>query len=156
MGKDIRMVIVTPEAIDPVAVGLDAAWALGPDAFLVDPRSGERCSFADEVDWSGRRALESADPYDLPTGTEWHYYEVQVRSRFYGIGYERGRFAMIDATASWFEARLPECVVYYGSDDGSYPLEPWRELCDELRARWVQVGMRPYYDPEFDPDCAND
>lgn len=150
MGKDVRMVTVTPEPIDEVAVGLDAAWALGPDTFLVEPRDGEPCSFADQIDWVGRRALVAIDIEDVYAADSGFAYTIEVTGRFYGIDYERGRFAQIDAVASWFEARLPDCVVYYGSDDYSYPLAPWRESRDELRARWMRVGMRPYYDLGFD------
>lgn len=150
MGKDVEMVVVTPEPIDHVAVGVDAAWAFGPDAFCVMLPFGEPRGFVYEINFVGRRALAPIALERVYGADSGHAYEVKLRSRYFGIGYERGRFATIDSMASWLEARLPGSTVYYGSDDGDYPLEPWRDQRDELRARWLQVGMRAWYDDEFD------
>lgn len=60
----------------------------------------------------------------LAEAGEW-FLEVNVWSRFYGEGYERGDLLTLCAIAEWCEINVPNCEVWYGGDSSGVCVEPW-------------------------------
>jgi hypothetical protein len=68
--------------------------------------------------------------------------------RFYGVGYERGHWPLIQQMGDWLAVHLGEqAQLRYGSDSGSTDwesLQPWAEARAELAAHWAAHGNEPY------------
>ena len=84
------------------------------------------------------------DPPIIASENEW-LLEVNLMTRYYGEGYERGDLLMICATAEWCEANLPGAEVWYGGD--SRAIEPFptsRQVA--LRQHLYSRKGRDYFD----------
>jgi hypothetical protein len=59
--------------------------------------------------------------------------DVGLRTRYYGVGYERGDLVSILAVARWFRIAFAPCEIWYGGDNGTV------EQLDEVRENdlWV-------------------
>lgn len=75
-----------------------------------------------------------------------HCLTVNLISRYYGEGYERGPIESHIAIASWFEHRLPQCRVMYGSDCGDEYADFGPKERDKIWKHFCEVGHRPYCD----------
>jgi hypothetical protein len=73
----------------------------------------------------GRMSKQDGDDiYAKPD--EW-LLDVNLWSRYYGIGYERGDILTICAVAEWCEANIPNCEVWYGGDSSGVVAKPFPE-----------------------------
>lgn len=71
---------------------------------------------------------------------------VNLWSRWYGIGYERGDLLTICAIAEWVEANIPNCEVWYGGDSSGVCAEPFgREARDALKRHFYSESGRDYF-----------
>lgn len=87
----------------------------------------------------GRMSQQDGDDiYAAPD--EW-LLDVNLWSRYYGIGYERGDILIICAIAEWCEANIPGCEVWYGGDSSGVVAKPFPEA-ERARLR------RHLYSPE--------
>lgn len=71
----------------------------------------------------GRAWTQDGDSILAPDG-EW-FCKVNLWTRYYGVGYERGNLLVICATAEWCELNLPNCVVWYGGDSSGVEAAPF-------------------------------
>lgn len=79
------------------------------------------------------------------------FIKVNIWSRYYGIGYERGDYPFIYTLIRWLEANIPEAVVYYGGDSSGCLFEHFhREKREHLMDHFLRSGHAPYRD-YFDP-----
>lgn len=72
--------------------------------------------------------------------------EVNLWTRYYGIGYERGDLLTLCAIAEWLEYNIPGCEVWYGGDSSGVCAMPWPD--DErrkLREHLYGEGGRQYF-----------
>lgn len=141
MGIDARILIRrVPHATVTEDWLTETSWALcasiGADKFFTSDGT-------ESHDRERRRAIER-------TGHEYHQdgdsicaapgeclLEVNVWSRYYGPGYERGDLLTLCGIAEWLEANIPGCEVWYGGDSSGVLAEPWpdakrRELRNHL------------------------
>jgi hypothetical protein len=81
------------------------------------------------------------NPIDNGTGD---ILRVGLRTRYYGVDYERGHWPEIANAAQWVESRLPGTMMWYGADDDEHvaPLGP-QERADMWR-HFAANGNRPY------------
>lgn len=73
--------------------------------------------------------------------------EVNVRSRCYREGYERGDLPLIFAIAAWLSNRMGGETWYGGDDEGVDLLTD--EVIEELWNHFCKVGHLPYYRSPF-------
>lgn len=79
---------------------------------------------------------------------EW-FLRVNVWTRYYGIGYERGDLMFLCAVAEWIEANIPNAEVWYGGDSSGCEAEPFsEEERRKLRAHLFSKSGRDYFDHE--------
>lgn len=71
----------------------------------------------------GRCWTQDGDPIFAKPG-EW-FLEVNVWTRYYGVGYERGDLLTLCAIAEWCEVNIPDCEVWYGGDSSGVLAEAW-------------------------------
>lgn len=88
--------------------------------------------------------------------------QVNVWTRYYGVGYERGDLLLICAIAEWCEANIPNCEVWYGGDSSGVVAEPFPEekrralrahLYSPLGREYYRYGMGETQSPK--PDVSN-
>lgn len=143
MGVDASMYVTgfEPTEKQKAALSFDLAEAFGANWFWIWD-AGHVGAKED------RRALSMHEP-DL--ASEWEQvkspgYEVNIASRYYGPGYERGNLPLILAVSRWLRDRIPGCIVWYGGDESVSELTPEREQL--LWDHFVTVGHKPYMSTE--------
>jgi len=100
------------------------------------------------------RALEIVDPKPYGIKSSHAFLEVNLWTRYYGIGYERGNFPFIYTLAIYLERKLSPCNVYYGGDH-TYIVELFdTSKRDDLMKHFVKVGRRPYRRHVIAPICT--
>lgn len=113
-----------------------------------------------EVPEELNRALELSDAYEdgidgkifhqdgdpiLAANDEW-FLTVNLWSRYYGIGYERGDLMTICAIAEWAEANIPNCEVWYGGDSSGVLAEKFDAAAREaLKRHFYSPSGRDYF-----------
>ena len=76
---------------------------------------------------------------------EWYW--IQLRGRYYGIGYENGDIWGFIGVAEWIEFRIAGAQVWYGSDADDF-LRPFpKSLRVELAAHFFEVGHGEFANP---------
>lgn len=96
------------------------------------------------------RALERIDIYeqdgsDITPDTGEHFLHVNLSSRYYGPGYERGPAISIIAVAGWLERRIPGAAIWYGGDSSGVIAKPFGKAeREQLFDHFVQHGHLPY------------
>lgn len=72
--------------------------------------------------------------------------EVNVWTRYYGVGYERGDLITLCAIAEWIEMNIPNAEVWYGGDSSGVCAEPWPESARRaLRKHLYSSAGRNYF-----------
>lgn len=147
MGVDAQMLVRTRQALIPADVrrlSVDLCEAFGHRSFWVwedwENENGEH----------GRHALEIVREYSqdgdsiFPDAGET-FIEVNIATRYYGDGYERGDISLIIAVASWLERRIADARIYYGGDSSGICAEPF-DAAERERywAHFCRVGHKPY------------
>lgn len=119
----------------------ELAAAFGCDFFIIRPPAvllPEGRHVLDIVS----RCIQDGGPDIVPEPGE-QFIRVNLFTRYYGPGYERGDWPLIAGVARWLRYRIPDCSVWYGSDHSCY-----EELTPELeRAIWdhfCKYGHAPY------------
>lgn len=142
MGVDAVVLVTSPTAIDDrqlLRMSYEVASAFGPSKFFIDregkysgPRHALSFDADDRYDWIDK-------PEDTAT-----VIKVNVWSRYYGEGYERGDLPFLISLRRWFLSALPGCTVFYGGDttDIAEPFTDEREA--ELWAHFVKHQHLPY------------
>lgn len=99
----------------------------------------------DEADQdAGRIYFQYGETIDADDG-EW-LLTVNVWSRYYGKGYERGDLLILCAIAEWCEVNLPNCEVWYGGDSSGVEAEPWPDnIRRELRRHLYSQNGKDYF-----------
>lgn len=163
MGIDARMLIILPYIPTAAQIALwswDIAAALSADKFMVP-------------------AITSAEAYDKEelTGKIWYqdgpsiqakenefFLSVNLWSRYYGVGYERGDLIGLISVAEWIERNIPDSTVFYGGDSSGVCAEPWnKEEREKLLSHFMGEHGRDYYSSfgtldrssYSPPGCAN-
>lgn len=82
--------------------------------------------------------------------------EVNIMSRYYGVGYERGDILTLGGIATWCEINIPGCEVWYGGDSSGVCAKPWGQD-DRLELMRYAFGShgRNYFknNSTFSPDA---
>lgn len=147
MGVDAEMFVrtrqnYTGEQVRKMAHNL--AEAFGHKRFMIS-RPGEWDFYP-----NGKHCLELVDEYEQDGPSEFpaegeQLIQVNLYTRYYGRGYERGDWPFIYSVARWLEARIPDAKVWYGGDSSgvlAYPLDDATK--DELWTLFCGVGHEPY------------
>lgn len=101
-------------------------------------------SYEENATEPGRVWSQDGEPILADEG-EW-LLSVNLSTRYYGIGYERGDLLTICATAEWCEMNIPNCEVWYGGDSSGVLAEPFGEAqrC-ALKAHLYSQRGRDYF-----------
>lgn len=93
------------------------------------------------------------DGPDLPIPPGSHALRVNLCTRYYGVGYERGDLPFLIMLAAWLEEVVGECSIYYGGDSSGVLAEPFdararaklfKHFCSPIgRAYFVRPGGPP-------------
>ena len=158
MGIDAEMfvrtrTVLTPREIRNLSVDLVAAFGAEMFLLLPDETFGgewEKNEWWEVGDPPGRHALRRIrwwvqDGDDIKPKRGEYFIEVSLFSRYYGEGYERGPIQEHIAVASWLEARIPGCEVWYGGDSSGVCAARFDKAAREkVWAHFCEVGHRPY------------
>ena len=149
MGVDAQMLVRTRQILSPdqvLQLAGDLAEAFGSDHFSIWDDATERAG------WSSHHALQIITEYEqdgdsiFPEPGE-QFLDVNIATRFYGEGYERGNIGLIKNVAEWLEARIPDARIFYGGDSSGICAEPFdREARQKLWEYYCRVGHRPYHE----------
>jgi hypothetical protein len=98
----------------------------------------------------GRRALTRADEddircYNVRERPGWTTLRVNIFSRYYGPGYERGDLPFLLALARFLEDIVPASYILYGSDSGDTLEYFGRDEQEDLWDHFVSVQYEPYH-----------
>lgn len=88
-----------------------------------------------------------AEPWhaeDLPPVDAATILEVNWGASYYGQGYERGYWPEFAAVIEFLRHRVPSCRVWYGSENGSKPVEMTQDAMENIWHYWSVNGGRPY------------
>lgn len=98
----------------------------------------------------GLRRAKPADPSDEDAESNYGVpaaetlLRVNLWSRYYGPGYERGDPPTLIAIAQWLEAKIPGAEVWYGGDSGD-TIERFDAMARQaLWTHFLANGHRPY------------
>ena len=142
MGVDAVIRVVVNDPLDAVAmrqVSADLVEAFGERHFWLW-RPGEYDAYPD-----GRHAINAVEPDDGDFGLSGaQVLDVNVSSRYYGPGYERGNWPLIDGVCQWLGLRLPAAQVFYGGDSGSELALVTPEFREFMWRHFTAVGHTPY------------
>lgn len=111
---------------------------------------------------NGRSAIQRARNWETESedGTMWEddspvkhearpgecFLSVNLSSRWYGIGYERGDLLTICATAEWIEQNVPDAEVWYGGDSSGVEMTLFgHEERSALKAHLYGDSGRDYF-----------
>jgi len=76
---------------------------------------------------------------------EW-FLEVNLWTRYYGVGYERGDLMTICSVAEWCELNIPNCEVWYGGDSSGVLAAPFTEAeRTKLKKHYYSQNGWDYY-----------
>ena len=93
----------------------------------------------------GKCWIQDGDPI-FAVKNEW-FLEVNLWTRYYGVGYERGDLMTICAVAEWCELNIPNCEVWYGGDSSGVLAAPFPEFeRTKLKKHSYSQHGRDYYD----------
>lgn len=144
MGVDAEMFVRTRENITPGQVrrwAYELGDAFYPEKFYryTDHDTKERVHHLHLID---NYAQDGPDITPEPGET---FVRVNLSTRYYGPGYERGDCAFIVMVAEWLERQIPGAEVWYGGDSSGLCAEKFDKAAREaLIAHWVEHGCRPY------------
>lgn len=100
--------------------------------------------------WATRHALSIVESYDQDGPTLFprqgeQFIEVHLRTRYYGMGYERGNLPLILGVADWLERNIRHARILYGGDSSGVIAAPLTSAHRELLlAHFCSVGHVPY------------
>lgn len=139
MGIDARILVKTKVHFTPEQLRHESyllASALGHDNFFITERH-----HALELVVG---AWEQDGPSVEPRPGE-QFIEVNLWSRYYGPGYERGHWPIIRGVLCWFWANHPDCETWYGGDSSGVCVTRFtpKEVA-ELDNHFYTRGHRPY------------
>lgn len=156
MGIDAQMFVKTKQQISQEQLknlAYELASAYGAKNFVIDR----------EKKWEGRHCLYFIDEYMqdgdslFPEAGEI-FIEVNLRTRYYGVNYERGNLPLILSIAEWLERKIINCEVWYGGDSsGIEAVHLTKQERNNLFNHFVNVGHNPYYyffDGEHEECCT--
>lgn len=102
----------------------------------------------EETQWLGLpsdRQVWTQDGDDIVAEPGEQMIEVNLWTRYYGEGYERGDWLTIRATAEFLEHVLPDCEVWYGGDSSGICAERFDTAArSRLHAHFLDHGHEPY------------
>lgn len=150
MGVDVVLLATIPDNLripleEQLAVSVEFATIIGDGGFYIrtDEVTGELM---------GEHALsfkEDKDGHQVVSVNTW--------MRYYGEGYERGRWPIIRSMIEWLWFRFPGCEIQYGGDNSDEYEVVTPESVAEINAHFLANGTRPYqmYFGEFGnhPTC---
>lgn len=85
------------------------------------------------------------DGEDVEPAFDEQFLEVNLSSRYYGPGYERGDIIQILAIAEFVEFRT-QGQIFYGGDSSGICAEPFNaDARQEMKRYFFENGHRPYY-----------
>lgn len=136
MGVDAEMMVTTTAELtdrEVLRLAYETGAAFGPGRFWI--MDGTHAVTRDD------RAYYALDPTPAAGSTRL---AVNLSTRYYGEGYERGDLPLILSVARWMRSKLPDCTVYYDGDTGDTlrALTSARE--DQLWAHFVEHQGLPY------------
>jgi hypothetical protein len=107
------------------------------------------------MDKPHRHALAAVEVYtqdgdDVEPQDGEQFVELYLRGRYYGVDYERGDYPLYMNLASWLEARLPGCEVWYGGDSSGVVATRFDATeRDRVWRHFVLNGHRPYLNHRY-------
>lgn len=117
-------------------------------------RFGESCLFLSSQDYGegeDRRHCAYIVPVihqdgpDIDPEPGETFVRLSLWERFYGPGYERGRWFILDALIRYLNRVWPEAEVWYGGDSsGVLHQHADAAFLEEMMAHYVQSGHHPY------------
>lgn len=126
------------------------SWRLG-EAFNAANFDGPGLNIRQVV--GVRQVAGDAVDEQLPDGMVAYYAIANGLSRYYGPGYERGRWPILGMTLRWLAHNLPgEFVLHYGpdSDWGTVPPVITLTDVDQMDVYFFENGHRPYSNSQWD------
>jgi len=126
--------------------------SIGARKFFINTEEGrtaisrtEQCWRENEGDEPGSIYYEDSDD-PIKANDDECLLNVNVWTRYYGVGYERGDILTLCAIAEWLETNIPECTVHYGGDSSGVLAEPWtEEKRRALRNHLYSIEGRSYF-----------
>jgi hypothetical protein len=142
MGIDARILIKSKRIRTDEEV-LDLAYrmasALGPGMFWIDREGLQHCLTIvnDEYTQDGDSIFPEPDEQLI---------EVNLLTRYYGIGYERGPIQDHIAIANFIEEIMPDAEVWYGGDSSGVCVRQFDKTeRDRVWKHFCAVGHAPYH-----------
>lgn len=133
MGIDARILLRVKGPVPSEAQLKLWSWNLaasvGHEKVKFDKETG-RCAIhlSNNAEWyeAGQAGkVYSQDGPDIEAEPGEVLLEVDVWSRLYEPGYERGDLLALCAIAEWCEQNIPDCTVWYGGDSSGVEAKPW-------------------------------
>ena len=128
MGIDAKMYVRTSEPVTDAQLvkwSFDAGAVFGARRFWID-RANKQYALEREDEDAGCLAPPKKGETTL---------RVNLWSRYWGPGYERGDVAFLITLAAWLEKRIPGARVFYGGDGGGGRLP---EFDAALRDKFIE------------------
>lgn len=153
MGIDARMLLRVrgnPTDDELKLWGYSLCSTIGAEHFFIDPKDGRGAiERADADSYSGLKGagkVYEQDGPDIEAEPGETLLKVNLWSRYYGVGYERGDILTICGVAEWCEANIPGRAVWYGGDSSGVLAEPFpAPKRDALRAHFYSERGRDYF-----------
>jgi ribosomal protein S27E len=91
------------------------------------------------------------------------FLKVNLQTRYYGPGYERGNFMLIYSVARWLEKNVPGAEVWYGGDSSGVTHKLFDATArEEMFEYFISNGHEPYnsyfkdsFEKSGTPRCPN-
>lgn len=156
MGVDARIVVeVNEEHVSPQKLlewhgGLCRTFDV--QEFFFSREEGRGCiHLTEDIDESvGDGKVYYQDGPDIHAPPGKLFLTIDIYSRYYGPGYERGDCLLICGIAEWCEINIPSCRVFYGGDSSGVLLELFdAEARAKLRAHFYSLHGRDYFASSF-------
>ncbi len=165
MGIDARIVLRNVRSVDVNdeqlldwsrrlcrAVGAQHFWLIRPESPTA-AKTGRRhaisrtCEPLSWYDGQEPGSIYLQDGPDVLARTGECLLQVNVGTRWYGVGYERGDLLGLCAVAEACELIVPRCEVWYGGDSSGVVLEPFPSFTRlALRRHLFSDAGREYFD----------
>lgn len=150
MGIDAQMLLKVPGKVNSKQVkkwSYDVCEAFLSDNFFIDrERKRHALSITKEFTQDGDSIIPNIDETLI---------EVNLWTRYYGEGYERGNFPLIKTLAEYFEKKIEGCKVYYGGDSSGVCAELFdKKRRESMFEHFVDRGHKEYhFNTAQGPEC---
>jgi hypothetical protein len=144
MGIDAEMFIKTKIKFtdkELKRLAYELASSFGAERFFIDR----------DKKWEGQHCLNFIDKYEqdspitiYPKAKEF-FINVNLGTRYYGVGYERGDLPFIISVTEWLEYKIPNCEVWYGGDSSGIEAIHFNAVeRKKLFTHFVNLNHAPY------------